>query len=54
MALNSKIRERIAPEKHIIFGYTGPMAALLKEPAGAHMFNQDALQASASSPGESV
>jgi hypothetical protein len=37
---NSKIRERIGPEKHIIFCYVGPLTAFISEPHGPHMFNQ--------------
>ena len=37
---NSKIREKIPPEKHLIFGYVGPDSHLLSEPKQAHMFNQ--------------
>ena len=37
---NSKIRERIGPEKHILFNYVGPLTAFISEPHGPHMFNQ--------------
>jgi len=37
---NAKIRERIGPEKHVIFFYTGPMTGFISEPKGPHMFNQ--------------
>src|SRR6266702_3748505 len=37
---NSKIREKIPPQKHLIFGYVGPDSHLLSEPKQAHMFNQ--------------
>jgi hypothetical protein len=37
---NSKIRERIGPERHLIFCYVGPLTAFVSEPHGPHMFNQ--------------
>jgi hypothetical protein len=37
---NSKIREKIPPEKHLIFGYVGPASDLVAEPKGAHIYNQ--------------
>ena len=37
---NSKIREKIPPEKHLIFGYVGPASDLISEPKGAHIYNQ--------------
>ncbi len=40
---NSKIRERIGPECHLIFNYTGPTTAYIGEPKSYHMFNQWAL-----------
>lgn len=40
---NSKIRERISPERHLVFGFVGPNAELLVSPKGPHMFNQYSL-----------
>ncbi len=37
---NSKLREKIPPEKHLIFNYVGPASNLITEPKKAHMFNQ--------------
>ena len=37
---NSKIREKIPAEKHLIFNYVGPTSDLIPEPKRAHMFNQ--------------
>ena len=37
---NSKIREKIPPEQHLIFGYVGPASDLISEPKGAHIYNQ--------------
>lgn len=37
---NSKIREMVPPEQHLIFNYTGPVGALIAEPRKAHMYNQ--------------
>lgn len=37
---NSKIRERVPAEKHLIFNYVGPDSALISEPAKGHIFNQ--------------
>lgn len=37
---NSKLREKIPPQRHLVFGYVGPNTALLSEPKQAHMFNQ--------------
>jgi hypothetical protein len=37
---NSKIREKIPPEKHLIFAYVGPASDLVAEPKGAHIYNQ--------------
>lgn len=39
MAYNSKIREVVMPEKHLIFQYTGPTTAFIDEPGGAHAYN---------------
>ncbi len=40
---NSKIREKVAPEKHVIFGYVGPNSDLIAEPKGMHIYNQYSL-----------
>jgi hypothetical protein len=37
---NSKLREKIPPERHLMFCYTGPSTKLLAEPKGDHQFNQ--------------
>jgi hypothetical protein len=37
---NSKLREKIPPQRHLIFGYVGPNCALLSQPREGHMFNQ--------------
>lgn len=37
---NSKIRESIPPERHLIFNYVGPASDLIKEPIGPHLYNQ--------------
>lgn len=37
---NSKIREKIPPERHLIFNYVGPASDLIKEPIGPHLYNQ--------------
>lgn len=37
---NSKLREKIPPERHLMFCYTGPTTKLLSEPKGPHQFNQ--------------
>lgn len=37
---NAKIREQLPAEKHMIFNYTPPAAALLAEPKSDHIFNQ--------------
>ena len=37
---NSKIREKLPPEKHLIFGYVGPASDLISEPKQAHIYNQ--------------
>ena len=37
---NSKLREKIPPERHLMFCYTGPSTELLAEPKGDHQFNQ--------------
>lgn len=37
---NSKIREKVPPERHLIFNYTGPASDLIKEPIGPHLYNQ--------------
>lgn len=37
---NSKIREKMPPERHLIFNYVGPASDLISEPKRAHMFNQ--------------
>jgi hypothetical protein len=37
---NSKLREFIQPEKHLIFNYVGPATALISEPKGPHIYNQ--------------
>ncbi len=39
-AYNSRLREKIPMEKHLIFNYTGPVSALIDEPAKLHMYNQ--------------
>ena len=33
-AYNSKPREKILPEQHVIFNYVGPTSALISEPKG--------------------
>ena len=37
---NSKIREKVPPERHLIFNYVGPTSDLLSEPKGPHLYNQ--------------
>lgn len=37
---NSRIRLKIPQECHLIFGYVGPMSALISEPKGDHIYNQ--------------
>jgi len=37
---NSKLREFIPPEKHLIFNYVGPATALISEPKEHHLYNQ--------------
>jgi hypothetical protein len=37
---NSRLREKIPPEKHLIFNYVGPSSDLLSEPKQAHIYNQ--------------
>jgi hypothetical protein len=37
---NSKLRERLPAERHLIFNYVGPDSNLLSEPAKAHIYNQ--------------
>lgn len=37
---NSKLREKIPPERHLIFNYAGPATDLISEPKRSHMFNQ--------------
>lgn len=37
---NSKIREKVPPERHLIFNYVGPASDLIKEPVGPHLYNQ--------------
>lgn len=37
---NSKLREKIPAESHLIFNYVGPTCELIAEPKQAHMFNQ--------------
>jgi hypothetical protein len=37
---NSKLREKIPPERHLMFCYTGPTTALLAEPEATHQYNQ--------------
>jgi hypothetical protein len=37
---NSKLREKIPPERHLMFCYTGPTTALMAEPQGNHQYNQ--------------
>lgn len=39
-AYNSRIREHMPPEKHVVFGYVGPASELISEPTEFHMFNQ--------------
>ena len=40
---NSKLREKIPPERHLVFNYVGPTFDLIGEPKGYHMFNQFSL-----------
>jgi len=37
---NSKLREKIPAERHLIFNYVGPTADLIAEPKGPHLYNQ--------------
>jgi hypothetical protein len=37
---NSKLRQKIPPERHLMFCYTGPTTELLAEPEGTHQYNQ--------------
>lgn len=37
---NSKIRERVPLEKHLVFNFVGPTKDLISEPNGPHMHNQ--------------
>jgi len=37
---NSRLREKIPPERHLVFNYVGPACDLICEPKGPHMFNQ--------------
>jgi len=37
---NSKLRQKIPAERHLIFCYTGPTSDLLAEPEGSHQYNQ--------------
>lgn len=37
---NSKLREKVPPERHLIFNYVGPASDLIKEPIGPHLYNQ--------------
>ena len=37
---NSKLRQKIPPDRHLMFCYTGPTTALMAEPAGTHQYNQ--------------
>lgn len=36
---NSKLRETIPPEKHLMFTYVGPTTALISEPKAVHIYN---------------
>jgi hypothetical protein len=37
---NSRLREKLPPDRHLIFGYVGPTTDLLSAPKGPHIFNQ--------------
>jgi hypothetical protein len=37
---NSRIRQKLPLERHLIFNYVGPESALISEPAKEHLYNQ--------------